>query len=60
MEMTSSMIIQDAHYLASSEIYATLRGTGEIHQYDRTLRGGKIDLPQRLTCQSPPRTPGSI
>jgi len=43
-----SIIIQDAHYLASSELYAYDRGRRALHQHARTARGGSLELPAKL------------
>ncbi|HYK70569.1 MAG TPA: DUF2804 family protein [Streptosporangiaceae bacterium] len=45
----SSLIMQDAHYLASSEIYAYDRRSGELHQHAANAKGGSLPLPERLT-----------
>ncbi|SEL85609.1 DUF2804 domain-containing protein [Streptacidiphilus jiangxiensis] len=44
----SSLIIQDAHYLASSEIYAYDRARAELHQHAANARAGAPALPTRL------------
>lgn len=44
----SSLIIQDAQYLASSEIYAYDRRTGALHQHAGGGRGGSLAMPDRL------------
>lgn len=44
----SSLIVQDAHYLASSEIYAYLRSSGDLHQHAVNARGGSVRLPADL------------
>ncbi|MEV5986169.1 DUF2804 domain-containing protein [Streptomyces sp. NPDC052051] len=44
----SSLIIQDAHYLASSEIYAYDRARGTLHQHAATASGGSPTLPAEL------------
>lgn len=43
-----SFIIQDAHYLASSEVYAYDRRRRVLQQHARTARGGTLDLPADL------------
>jgi hypothetical protein len=43
-----SMIIQDAHYIASSEIYAYDRAAGVLHQHAANAGGGSPQLPARL------------
>lgn len=47
-EVYSSMILQDAHYLASSEIYLRDAATGELHEHARNARGGSLRLPDQL------------
>ncbi|HEY7323225.1 MAG TPA: DUF2804 family protein [Streptosporangiaceae bacterium] len=44
----SSLIMQDAHYLASSEIYAYDRRVGALHQHAANGRGGSLAMPARL------------
>jgi Domain of unknown function (DUF2804), C-terminal/Domain of unknown function (DUF2804), N-terminal len=44
----SSLIIQDAHYLASSEIYAYDRRSGALHQHAVNGRGGSLAMPALL------------
>ena len=44
----SSLIIQDAQYLASSEIYAFDRRAGALHQHAANSRGGSLAMPVRL------------
>ncbi|MER6330763.1 DUF2804 domain-containing protein [Streptomyces sp. NPDC001034] len=44
----SSLIIQDAHYLASSEIYAYDRTRGALHQHAANASGGSPTLPAEL------------
>jgi hypothetical protein len=44
----SSFIMQDAQYLASSEIYAYDRRTGQLHQHAANGRGGSLAMPARL------------
>jgi len=43
-----SFIIQDAQYLASSELFAYDRRRHVLHQHARTARGGSLDLPANL------------
>ena len=47
-ELYSSLVIQDAHYLASSEIYAFERRRGELHQHASNSRGGSLPMPLEL------------
>lgn len=47
-DVWSSMIIQDAQYLASSEVYAHDRRTGTLHQHAANARGGSAALPADL------------
>lgn len=44
----SSLIIQDAHYLASSEIYAYDRAAAALHQHAVTMRSGSMPMPSAL------------
>ena len=41
----SSLIMQDAQYVASSELYAYDRRRGALHQHAATKRGGSLGLP---------------
>lgn len=52
-ELSCSMILQDAHYLASSELYVRDAATGRLTQHARNLRGGSLRLSQRLYGTSP-------
>ena len=52
-EWASSMILQDAGYLASSEIYAGERGSGTLHQHSANAAGGSLRLPETLTGSDP-------
>ena len=52
-ELYSSMIIQDANFLASSEIYARPRATGRLCQHAANARGGSLGLPERLRGSHP-------
>lgn len=44
----SSFIIQDAQYLASSEIYAHDRRRGVLHQREAVSGGGRLGMPDEL------------
>jgi len=44
----SSLIMQDAQYLASSEMYAYDRRTGALYQHAANGRGGSLAMPDRL------------
>ncbi|MGA4540771.1 DUF2804 domain-containing protein [Uniformispora flossi] len=44
----ASLIMQDAHYLASSEFYAYDRARGALHQHAANARGGSLGLPADL------------
>lgn len=44
----SSLIIQDAHYLASSEIYAYDRAAATLHQHAVSMRSGSMPMPSAL------------
>jgi len=50
-ELSSSMILQDAHYLASAEIY--VRDSAGLVEHARTARGGSLRLAQELFGTSP-------
>ena len=50
-DLSSSFILQDAHYLASSEIY--VRDPGGLVEHARNARGGSLHLPRRLYPSSP-------
>lgn len=52
-EIHSSMILQDAHYLASSEIYVRDKASGKLHQHARNARGGSLNIPQVLWGSRP-------
>ncbi|MDR2378073.1 MAG: DUF2804 domain-containing protein, partial [Bifidobacteriaceae bacterium] len=47
-DLFSSMILQDAKYLASSEIYVYDRASGELAQHAANAAGGSLGLPPRL------------
>ncbi|HEX3803167.1 MAG TPA: DUF2804 family protein [Solirubrobacteraceae bacterium] len=47
-ELYSSMVVQDAHYVASSEIYAYDCRSGELHQHASNALGGSLELPSEL------------
>ena len=49
----SSLIMQDANYLASSEIYGYDRARGTLHQHASNARGGSLRLPERLAGGNP-------
>jgi hypothetical protein len=44
----SSLIMQDANYLASSEIYAYDRRLGRLYQHSASAKGGSLALPADL------------
>ena len=50
-DLYSSMIIQDANFLASSEIYAY--AGGKLHQHSANARGGSLHMPDRLLGSHP-------
>ena len=52
-EMSSSMILQDANYLASSEIYVRDASTGRLTEHARNARGGSFHLPEVLNPSAP-------
>jgi hypothetical protein len=47
-DVWSSVIVQDAQYLASCEFYAHDRRTGTLHQHAANARGGSPALPEEL------------
>lgn len=50
-ELSSSMILQEAHYLASSEIY--VRDQLGMVEHSRNVRGGSLNLPHVLFPSKP-------
>lgn len=52
-ELASSMILQDAGYLASSEIYVRSLRTGALTEHARTVRAGSLRLAERLYGSRP-------
>ncbi len=48
-DLFTSMAIQDAGYVASSEIYASLRADGKLHQHGRTGLGTSLHMPSELS-----------
>jgi Protein of unknown function (DUF2804) len=48
-----SLIMQDANYLASSEVYAYDRARRALYQHAANARGGSLRLPQELPGASP-------
>src|SRR5215469_16069093 len=52
-ELYSSMIIQDANFLASAEIYAFDRAAGKLHQHAANARGGSLAMPATLLGSHP-------
>jgi len=50
-ELSSSMILQEAHYLASSEIY--VRDQYGMVEHSRNVRGGTLKLPHVLFPSTP-------
>lgn len=52
-ELSASMILQDANYLASSEIYVRDAASGQLTQHATTCRGGSLALPEALYGSSP-------
>lgn len=49
----SSLIMQDANYLASSEIYAYDPLKGVLYQHAASVRGGSLRLPEELPGSKP-------
>ena len=47
-DLYSSLVVQDAQYLASSEIYAFDRRSGDQSEHASTARGGSVALPPEL------------
>lgn len=47
-EVWSSLIVQEAHYLASTECYVHEATPGALHQHAATARGGSVRPPERL------------
>lgn len=47
-DLWSSLIVQDAHYLASAESYVCDRATGHLAQYAATKRGGSVGMTGEL------------
>jgi len=52
-ELSSSMILQDAHYLASSELYVRDAATGRLTEHARNAGGGSLRLPEMLYNSAP-------
>ena len=52
-ELSASMVLQDAHYLASSEIYVRDASSKRLTQHAVTTRGGSLALPEALYGSSP-------
>jgi hypothetical protein len=52
-EIYSSLILQDAHYLASSEIYMRDKTSGVLHQHARSTRGGSHGIAGELWGSRP-------
>lgn len=52
-ELSASMILQDANYLASSEIYVRDALSGRLTQHSATARGGSLELPEAFYGSSP-------
>ena len=47
-EVWSSLIVQEANYLASTECYVHEAATGALHQHAAHARGGTVRPPERL------------
>lgn len=47
-ELYSSLVVQDAQYLASAEIYAFASRRGELHQHASNALGGSLSMPVEL------------
>jgi hypothetical protein len=52
-ELSASMILQDANYLASSEIYVRDAASQRLTQHATNARGGSLALPEALYGSSP-------
>lgn len=52
-EFASSLILQDAGYLASSEIYVRSLRTGRLTEHARNVRAGSLRLAERLYGSRP-------
>ncbi|HSR83242.1 MAG TPA: DUF2804 family protein [Streptosporangiaceae bacterium] len=52
-DMYASLIMQDAQYLASSEIYAYLSARSALFQHAANARGGSLNLPAGLAGSHP-------
>jgi len=52
-ELSASMILQDANYLASSEIYVRDAASRRLTQHSATGRGGSLHLPEALYGSAP-------
>jgi Protein of unknown function (DUF2804) len=52
-DLYSSMIIQDANYLASSELYVYDREAGALYQHAANARGGSLRMPEVLSGSHP-------
>ena len=52
-EISASMILQDANYLASSEIYVRDAASRRLTQHSANGRGGSLRLPEALYGSSP-------
>jgi Protein of unknown function (DUF2804) len=51
-DLYSSLVVQDAQYLASSEIYAFDRHSDDLFEHASTARGGSIGLPVELLASA--------
>jgi len=47
-ELYGSMIVQEAKYLASSELYVCDAASGELHEHSGSMKGGTVGLPADL------------
>ncbi|MGZ4452932.1 MAG: DUF2804 family protein [Nocardioides sp.] len=52
-ELSASMILQDANYLASSEIYVRDAVSQRLTQHSASARGGSLKLPEAFYGSSP-------
>jgi hypothetical protein len=52
-ELSASMVLMDANYLASSEIYVRDAASQRLTQHSATARGGSLSLPESLYGSAP-------
>lgn len=59
-DLYSSLIMQDAHFLASSEIYAFDRSRAALYQHAANARGGSLAMPAELSGRCAFQRPGYV